>query len=155
MIRPTRPNRAGRTEEKNMPTNVLNARNIADAALQKTKALPAAAAANYSDGIDLGQVLGGKIEGLNVVLECPALPALVEAKTVTFTIKDSADNSTFAAIAELATTVVTGGTGGGAAATEVRFRLPPSARRYIRADAAVLTAGGDNTGVSYTISVLV
>jgi len=136
-------------------TKVQNARNIPDALLIKTKALPAAAAANYTDAINLGQTLGGKLEGIEVVLECPALPALVEAKTVIFTVKDSANGTDFTAIPELATKTITGGAGNGAAASEVRLRLPPSARQYIRADAAVLTAGGDNTGVSYTLSVLV
>lgn len=138
-----------------MATLMKDARNIADALLRKTKALPAAAAANYTDGIDLGQETGGKLAHIDILLECAALPALVEAKTVTFTFKDSADGTTFAAIPELATKVVTGGAGNGAAAFEHRVRLPQSVRRHIRADAAVLTAGGDNTGVSYTLSVLV
>ena len=139
-----------------MPTSVKNARNIIDAALQKTKALPAAAAANATDSIDLGQTVGGTIEGIDVVLECPAVPDLVEAKTITYTFKDSANDADFTAITGLATVVQTGATTtGGAAASELRVRLPPAARRYIRVDASVLTGGGDNTAKSYTLTVLV
>ena len=138
-----------------MPTFVKNARNISDAALQKTKALPAAAASNNTDSIDLGQTIGGTIEALEVVLECPAVPDLVDAKTITYTLKDSADGSTFTAIAGLATVVQTGASSAGAAAAELRVRLPAATRRYIRAEAAVLTGGGDNTAKSYTLSVLV
>lgn len=129
-------------------------RAIKDTRLQVVKALPAAAANNDSDSIDLGQVLGGNIEGIELEISVPALPDLVEAKTVTITIQDSADDSSFATLAGLSTLVITGGTGGGAAATSRVVRLPRITRRYVRFNSAVLTAGGDNTGVSVTASVL-
>jgi hypothetical protein len=139
-----------------MPTFVKDARNIADALLRKIKALPAAGAANAADSIDLDQVTGGTLEAVEVVLEAPAVANLAAAKTITYTFKDSADGVTFAAIVELATVVQTGAAGtGGADAVERRVRLPPGARRYIRADAAAEVGGGDNTAASYTLSVLV
>ncbi|MBK8037688.1 MAG: hypothetical protein IPK22_11215 [Verrucomicrobiaceae bacterium] len=130
-------------------------RRLLDANLVKTKALPAAAAANFSTSIDLGQTtLGPAADAIEVEISIPATPALVDDKTITLTLKDSADDSTFTAIPSIATLVQTGASSAGAAAASRRFKLPPSCRRYIRLDAAVLTAGGDNTGVSYTLKVI-
>lgn len=131
-------------------------RKIRDELLKVTKALPAAAANADSDSIDLEQASAFPLnEGIDVELAIPATPDLVEAKTVIFTFKDSADDTTFAAIPELATLTVTGAAAaaGGPAATRV-IRLPSSARRYINVNASVLADGGDNTGVSYTLSLL-
>lgn len=128
-------------------------RSIKDAALIVTKALPAAAANNDSASIDL-QKVDATFERIELEISVPALPALVEAKTVTITIQDSADNTTFAAIAELATLVITGGTGNGAAAASRVVRLPSTTRRYVRFNSAVLTAGGDNTAKSVTAALL-
>jgi hypothetical protein len=120
-----------------------------------TKALPAAAATNYSDSIDLGSTTPGPlVDQLDLLLNLPATPSLVDAKTVTLAFQDSADNSSFAAIPELATVVATGAGGVGAAAIERRVKLPPSVRRYVRISQAVLTAGGDNTAISTTLAVV-
>jgi hypothetical protein len=130
-------------------------RRLVDANLVKVKALPAAAAANATDSIDLGQTtLGPMADRLDLIVEIEATPSLADAKTVILTVKDSADNSTFAAIPSLATVTKTGASGAGAAADSVRFKLPPTTRRYIRLDAAVLTAGGDNTAKNYTLKLL-
>lgn len=129
-------------------------RRLQDASHTKTKALPAAAASNASASIDLGStVLGPKADDLEVEISIAATPALVDDKTITLTLKDSADDSTFAAIPSIATLVQTGAGGVGAAAASRRLKLPPDCRRYIRLDAAVLTAGGDNTAVSTTLKV--
>lgn len=139
-----------------MPTNTKNVRNIQDAALQAVIALPAAGATAVTAGIDLGQTLGGELEGVDVVVEIPATPALVDAKVITVTVKDSADNITFAAITGLDTPTVTGvATGQGGPALERRFRLPQATRRYIRAEAAIPADGGSNIAKSMTLSVLV
>lgn len=130
-------------------------RRLQDASLIKTKVLPAAAAANYSDSLDLGSTtLGPVADGIELDISIEATPSLVDDKTITLTVKDSADDSTFTAIPSLATLVQTGAGGVGAAAASRRIKLPPSTRRYIRLDAAVLTAGGDNTAKSYTLKVL-
>lgn len=129
-------------------------RRLLDAALSKTKALPAAAAANYSTSIDLGStVLGPAADNIEVEISIPATPALVDAKTIILTLKDSADDSTFAAIPEAPVLTQLGAGGVGDTADSLRFRLPSTCRRYLRLDAAVLTAGGDNTAVSYTLKV--
>lgn len=129
-------------------------RNLRDADFTTTKALPAAAANNNTASFDLGQKTAGELEQIECEIAIPALPALVEAKTVTIKLQDSADDSSFADTDPLISTVVTGAVGNGAAAKTVRFRLPPAVRRYIRLNQAVLTAGGDNTGVSTTFSLL-
>lgn len=133
-----------------------NLRNIQDALLFVTKALPAANAANYTNSLDLGQVNGGEIENINLVVKVEATTTLVEAKTITLTLKDSANNETFAAITGVAALTVTGKTTtGGSEAFELRLRLPPDTKRYIRLDAAVENGGGDNTGTNYSLAILV
>lgn len=127
-----------------------------DAKLITTKALPAAAASNSHDGIDLGArtspngVYPGSSE---IEISWPALPALVDAKTVTFTVQDSADNSSFASIG--LTHTLTGAGGAGVAAGTKRFRLPSTVRRYVNVLQAVLTGGGDSTAKSTTVSIVV
>ena len=130
--------------------------NIRDAALKVTKACPAANTNHNTDTIDLGCTNpGASVESVEVEIVIPALPDLAAGKTLTVKLQDSADGSTYADIPELAAFVVTGATttGGSAAATRV-IRLPSSAKRYLRANLAVATAGGDNTGKSVTVSLL-
>ena len=129
-------------------------RNIRDVDQQESIALPAAGAAAYTPALDLGQTVGGEVEGIALEIAVPATPALVEAKVITITVQDSADNSSFAAIDPLISTTITGGTGGGAAAKSVRFRLPPTARRYVRAAFSIPADGGNNTAVEATLSLL-
>ena len=121
-----------------------------DASLISTKALPAAAATANGDSIDLGAAASA--EAIQFNLAVAAVPALVDAKTIIYTFQDSADNSSFAAIAELATVTSLGAGGVGAAAVNHNVYLPPSVRRYVRVSATVLAAGGDNTGVSFVLT---
>ncbi len=130
------------------------ARNLRDAAFVAAIALPAAAATAYTPSLNIGQTVDQNLEAMEFEIAVPALPALVENKTVTISVQDSADNSSFAAIDPAISTVITGGSGNGAAAKTVRFRLPSTARKYVRLKIDVLTAGGDNTGVSATLSAL-
>jgi hypothetical protein len=126
-----------------------------DLQLIETKALPAAAANNSTDAIDLQQtVVGVNLDDVDVELSVPATPALVDDKTITFTFQDSANGTNFDPIAGLATVVTTGAASAGAAAVKRIVKLPPSTRQYIRVNAAVLTAGGDNTAVSYSLALL-
>lgn len=129
-------------------------RNRRDASFVQTKALPAAGATAYTTGMDLGQATVQSLEQIEFEISVPATPALVEAKTITIAVQDSADNSTFAAVDPAISTVITGATGNGAAAKTVRFRLPSATRRYVRIASTVLASGGDNTGVSVTLSAL-
>ena len=126
---------------------------VIDETMKRTKALPAAAASATTAVVDFGPdgPIGPIGTNLEVRLEVDACPNLVEAKTITFTFEDSADNSSYAPLEGCPTYVVTGGSGNGAAADGWSFHLPNHTRRYLKAKAAVLTAGGDNTGSNFTL----
>ena len=129
--------------------------NIRDAALKVTKACPTAGANHNTDTIDLGcKNPGASVESFEVEIVIPALPSLVKDKTLTVKLQDSADDSTYADIPELASVVVTGGDSGGSAAATRVVRLPSSAKRYLQANLAVATGGGDNTDKSVVVSLL-
>jgi hypothetical protein len=130
-------------------------RNLRDADFSVSKALPAAAASNATDPLDLGQAKVQSLEGIEFEISVPATPALVDAKKITFTVEDSEDKATFAAVDPAISTIVTGvATNQGGPAKTVRFRLPSQTRRYVRVAAAVETGGGSNIAVSYTLSAL-
>ncbi len=126
-------------------------RSIQDANLRVTKALPAAGASNQTDPIDLGAAAPGiSVENIDLVVDVPATASLADTKTHTLKVQDSADGSSFADVALLATQTRTGAGGAGAAASSYRWKLPPSIRRYIRISQTVEASGGNNTAVSIT-----
>lgn len=130
---------------------------IPDLNMRRTRALPAAAATASSASVDLSAVEAGPLSAslMEVQIAVPALPALVEDKTVTVTLTDSADDSSYDTLATVGNMVITGGSGNGAAAKTWRLFLPPHTRRYLKLTIAVLTGGGDNTGVTATMDFLV
>lgn len=133
----------------------MHTRIIRDAALKVTKAIPAAGANHNTATIDLGSSTpGAGIEGVEVEIAIPALPSLADTKTLTVKLQDSADDSTYADIEELASLVVTGVSTSGSAAATRTVRLPSSVGRYIQANLAVASAGGDNTAKSVVVSLL-
>ena len=127
-------------------------RTLRDSRLVVTKALPAAAATNYSDVLDTNTLTPGRIPHVELGLTVPATVSLVDAKTLTFVIQDSADGVTFAAVADLPPVVITGAGGVGADAVDRRFKLPITLRQYVRLSQTVLAAGGDNTALSSTLA---
>lgn len=130
---------------------MLNKRTLK--ALQISTALPAAAANNNSSSLDSGTDNPGRtLSGVEILLEVPATPSLVDAKTIIYTFQDSADNSSWAAVPDLPTITSLGAGGVGAAAVERYFKPPITLRRYLRVNQAVLTAGGDSTAISSTLS---
>lgn len=131
------------------------ARNLRDADFEVTQALPAADAESVSASLDLGQEKVQSLEEIELEITIPATPDLVDAAVITFTVEDSDDDSSFAAVDPLISTTVTGvATSQGGPAKEVRLRLPSQTRRYVRVKAAVLSGAGDNTGVSFTFAAL-
>lgn len=125
-----------------------------DANLLVTKALPAAGASNQTDAIDLGTAAPGiSVEKIDFVVDVPATPSLADTKTHTVKVQDSADGSSFADVALLATQTRTGAGGAGAAASQYVWKLPVSIRRYIRVSQTVEASGGSNTGVSITAAL--
>jgi hypothetical protein len=130
-------------------------RALKDAATIKVTALPAQDTASQSATIDLGQVaLGPTGDHFEVEVSLPATPALANGQTITLALHDSADDSTFAAIAGLNSLVATGAGTAGAAATSRIFRLPRNTRRYLRLNQAASATAGNNTAVSTTISLV-
>lgn len=122
---------------------------IADALMRRTTALPAAGAAANSTSVDLHALEVGPVgANLEVHFTIPDVPDLADTKDLTVTFQDSADNSTFAAVAGTPTLTFTGAASAGASGNKVRFYLPPATRRYVRGSYAVEADGGDNTGVS-------
>jgi len=129
--------------------------NIRDAALKVTKACPAAGANHNTDTIDLGcKNPGASVESFEVEIAIPALPSLEADKTLTVKLQDSADNTTFADVEQLASVVVTGVSTSGSAASTVVVRLPSDVKRYVQANLAVASSGGDNTAKSVVVSLL-
>lgn len=120
-------------------------RHIRDEALLRTKALPAAGATAYTDSLDL---TGGHAvpENLELFVSAPAVPSLADTKTATYRFEESDDDSTFADAAWSPVLITQTGAGGaGAAAATARIRPPSSAKRYVRLQIDVASAGGDNT----------
>ena len=124
-------------------------RQIADASLVVTTAFPAAAGTANSASIDTGSTYSQN-ERAEYSLTWPLLSALADTKNVIFNVQDSADNSSFANIG--ITKTITGAGGLGTAAGEFLFRLPSTARRYIRVTAAQDAAGGNITASNYVVT---
>ena len=124
-------------------------RNIGDASVAVTKALPTAAGTVNSGSIDLRAGLLG--EATRVTLDVPTLSGvLTSTHTITYTVQDSADNSSFATLAGCDTKVYTGTD---AAAVAKEWRLPPTTRRYIRVSALAGAAAEDCSAVSLTFAL--
>jgi len=128
--------------------------NVQDASLNRSKALPAAGASASTDGIDLGvQADEDRVALVEFLVDLPATPALVEAKTIIIDIQtdnDAAFGSPKTIIDNLITVTGAALAAGGPAASE-RFRVPTTVERYLRATATVLADGGNNTAVSFTL----
>lgn len=123
-------------------------RKIEDAKLATEKALPAANANTDSDAIKVGKTAA--LENMEVAFGHGAVPALVEAKTITIKLQDSANGTSgWADIPGLAALVTTGAVGNGAAAKVSKVRLPGNTKEFIRANAAVENGGGNNTEVNF------
>ena len=132
----------------------MSNRRLIDTRKQVVKACPAANANHNSSTIDLEQVVATGLENVMLEIAVPATLALVDAKKLTITVQDSANDSSYAAVAGLATLVITGKTGNGSDAATRVVALPPSVRRYVQLNIAVENGGGDITGTSVTASLL-
>lgn len=129
-------------------------RDIRDALLEVTQAMPAAGATANSSSIDLtSTTLGSANEATEFVIDVPATPSLANTETLTFTVQDSANNSSFAAISDVDALVLTGDGGDGADAYVFRTRLPEATRRYVRVSIVASASAGDNTGITATIGL--
>ena len=128
-------------------------RKFIDALLFVALLLPVAAANAFTDALDLGVTDLSEGQVIEARITVDALPNLVAAKTVTVKLLDSDDGVNFTAIEELSPIVITGAVGNGAAAVEQYVYLPRSTRRYVRLEADVLAAAGDNTASKFGLAL--
>jgi hypothetical protein len=129
----------------------VNRRNSADALLTVTKALPAAAANNDTDEINIGPA-GPHREKMKLRASWPANSVLVATKLLTLTLKSGATGALAAETDPTATYVITGDTG--FAADYVDFELGQNVGEYVAVNQAVETGGGDNTGTTFTYTLI-
>lgn len=131
-------------------------RNLRDASFVQTKALPAAGAYAATTGMDLGQATVQSLAEIEFELAIPAIAATVDAKVVTFTVKDCDTlGGSYAAVDPAISTTVTGvASSQGSPAKTVRFRLGSNTRRYVQVLASVPADAGTLTGSSFTLSAL-
>lgn len=126
-------------------------RQVQDLLLTVTTALPAQnTPTSRSTAIDLGVAAPEQAgEMFELVVSVPATTTAT-SQTITITVQDSADNSSFAAVASLATLVLTGAANVTAATTR-RWRLPSNVRRYVTINRATSSTTGDQTAISTTM----
>ena len=126
------------------------ARNIQDAFLKVTRALPTADGTVVSSDFDLQAVSPDvTAESFELVLEVPALSAVLlpTADTLTITVRSGA---AAAPTTSLGLVRVITGTGSTIAAQEFRFRLPSTVGRYVNVQYVAAGGTGDQSGVSVT-----
>jgi hypothetical protein len=143
-----------------MATRPAYQKNLRDNDLRVTRALPGAASTTVtSTPINLGVVgitssrdvsaeLVGKIAALNTT-------QLPDTKTLTLTIEASDDPAFGSGVDVLATLVVTGAGGVGAAATEVRAGIATFTKQYARLKAVTGALTGDQSAVVAEFCVVV
>lgn len=99
---------------------------------------------------DLEQVVGGDVSNIVLELAAPAAALITDAKVVTYTLKDSADGSTFAVLDPSIATTQTAAGGAGIAAKTIRVKLPPICRRYVRIEQTMTATAGTVSGSMVT-----
>jgi len=134
-----------------MPDQV--SRNIKDALLIITRALPTADGTVVSTDFDLEAVYPGvTAESFELLLAVPALSStlLPAADTLTITVRAGA---AAAPTTTLGLVRVITGTGSTIAAQELRFRLPSNVGRYVNVQYVAAGGTGDMSGATVTQSL--
>lgn len=118
-----------------------------------SRTLPAQNTNNNSTSLDL-EIAAPYFAGEYAEVEF-YIPATTCAtgQTITVTLQDSADNSTFTQIDECETLVLTG-VSNATAATTRRWRLPRTVLRYIRVNIAMSSTTGDQTAITSKLALL-
>lgn len=133
-----------------------NVRALGDANLTVTKALPSAAGTLYSSSIDLSSTSPERVgDFAKLKLDVPTLASvLTGSHTITYTVQDSADNSSFADVS----TKILGPyiyTGSDNAAVATSWPIPDTVRRYVRLKIVAGASAEDCSGVTATFQVVV
>jgi microcystin degradation protein MlrC len=87
----------------------------------------------------------------SATLDSTALP---NTETLTYTIQDSADDSSFQAVAVLSLATMTGAGGAGDTANTVYHRLASDTRRYVRVSVVSSGSAGDCSAATMTLKAL-
>lgn len=132
------------------------AREIKDKLLKVSATQPNAANTVNSNSIDLGATTPYPVtEQVQVKITCGASNG-ANSKNINIRLQDSADNSSFANIANTPNPALVNAdnAGAGHSASNVTFHLPPNTRRYIRAVAVGEANGGDSSNGTFTLELL-
>ena len=126
---------------------------LCDLLLDVSRALPAQNTNANSTAIDLKQVLPDSLpEHFELQISVPATTTAT-GQTITITIRDSADNSTFATVEQLEPLLLTGASNVTALTTR-NFRLPSDVNRYVRVNIAMSATTGDQTAITAGIRLV-
>jgi len=133
--------------------NEPNVRNLADADLTESVALPAAPGTVVTDSVDLGDA--PHVSGAELRFNAPALDAtqLPDTETVTYSVEESDDGLSFTPLCTVG--VQTGAAGAGAAAASFRFAPASTGSRYHRLSALSSGGAGDQSGATAEIQIVV
>lgn len=129
-------------------------RRLLDASLNKNVALPNAATTANTTAIDLGQTLPFPITEKFYVNLVTTAATGANNKNITIRMQDSADNSSFANIAAIGAITLTDNNGGGYSASSTNVALPPTTRRYVRAQATGEANGGNASDGTLTVKFM-
>jgi hypothetical protein len=116
--------------------------------------MPSGNATANTTAVDLGKTLPFPItEAFHVKLSTTVATG-ANNKNITVKLQDSADNSSFANIAELGAITVQDANGAGYPVGTLTVQLPPDTRRYLRAQATGEANGGNAADGTLTVSFL-
>jgi len=134
-----------------MAFQLENQRNLSDAALTASVALPSANNTNVTTtSFSLNGQSFATSEQYAVQVDVDPLANFGTSGALTVVIQDSADNVTFANITKLGSVTIAANT---TTTTTAQFRLPPDARPYIRGLAAITTNNGNISANNVTVSL--
>lgn len=121
----------------------------------KRTAARTTAGTSYSTAIDTRAPSGvGDLAGrAKLFLAVPLISGLSDTKTVTFTVQDSADNSTFTDVAAYPAKVYTGASSAGAPAATYYFEWTSALKRYVRVSEVVVATPGSIVAYNYDFGV--
>jgi hypothetical protein len=135
-------------------SNQVSERRLKDESVNKTVALPNGAATTNTTAVDLGQATPFPItESFHVKLST-SIATGANNKNITVKLQDSEDGTNFANIAAVAPLTVTDNNAAGYPAASLVVQLPPTIRRYVRAQATGEANGGNASNGSLSIDFL-